>query len=87
MYNPSLADAAGDRGGGFGGDGKPEIVKQPDTIFIQGLDETTTQQELQEHFGSIGLVKVGNPVVCKIKAENLVLDCWNGVLPAENLFH
>ena len=49
---------AGDRGGSYGGDGKPEIVKQTDTVFIQGLSEEVTVADLQGHFGGIGLIKV-----------------------------
>lgn len=29
----------------------------PDTIFISGLPEDTTEEQLAEHFGQIGIVK------------------------------
>lgn len=46
----------GGRGGGGGGD--DEMQSQPDTIFVQGLSDQITEQELVQHFGSIGIIKV-----------------------------
>ncbi|XP_055613426.1 RNA-binding protein cabeza isoform X3 [Uranotaenia lowii] len=37
------------------GDG--EMVTQEDTIFIQGMTAETTESEIEERFGSIGLIK------------------------------
>ena len=34
------------------------MEEQQDTIFISGLNEETTEEQLAEHFGSIGLIKV-----------------------------
>ncbi len=31
---------------------------QHDTIFVQGLDGNITEEEMAEHFGSIGIIKV-----------------------------
>lgn len=39
------------------GDGG-EMVTQEDTIFVQGMNPETTEEEIAEHFGSIGLIKV-----------------------------
>ena len=33
-------------------------VKQPDTVFIQGLPTDVTPDQLSEHFGGIGMIKV-----------------------------
>ena len=41
-------------GGAEGG----EPMKQPDTIFIQGLGPDITQDQLKEHFGTAGPIKV-----------------------------
>ncbi|XP_062703130.1 RNA-binding protein cabeza isoform X2 [Aedes albopictus] len=38
------------------GDGG-EMVTQEDTIFVQGMNPETTEEEIAEHFGSIGLIK------------------------------
>lgn len=35
------------------------MVTQEDTIFIQGMSTETTEEEIAERFGSIGLIKVG----------------------------
>jgi len=40
---------------GYGNSGMEE---QQDTIFVSGLSEDTTENQLQEHFGSIGLIKM-----------------------------
>ena len=42
----------------MGGGGGMEKVKQPDTVFIQGLPLDVTQDQLKEHFGGIGMIKV-----------------------------
>lgn len=34
------------------------MVTQEDTIFIQGMNPSTTEDELCQHFGSIGIIKV-----------------------------
>lgn len=47
-------------GGGFGGDrgGSGDMVTQEDTVFIQGMNPSTTEDELCRHFGAIGIIKV-----------------------------
>ena len=42
--------------GGFGGN--EDTQSQPDTIFVQGLSTHITEEELCQHFGSIGIIKV-----------------------------
>lgn len=44
----------GDRNSG-GGDG---MVVQEDTIFVSGMDPSISEEEICEHFGAIGLIKV-----------------------------
>lgn len=36
-----------------------EMITQEDTIFIQGMTPETTEEEIAERFGSIGVIKVG----------------------------
>lgn len=43
----------GDRNSG--GDG---MVVQEDTIFVSGMDPSISEEEICEHFGAIGLIKV-----------------------------
>lgn len=50
----SIAGGYGDRGGGDG------MVTQEDTIFVSGMDATITEEEICQHFGAIGLIKVCN---------------------------
>ena len=45
-------------GGGGGRDGDPTIEVQQDTVFVQGLPESVTEDQLASHFGSIGIIKV-----------------------------
>lgn len=34
------------------------MVTQEDTIFIQGMNPSTSEDELCQHFGAIGIIKV-----------------------------
>lgn len=43
--------------GGGGGDRNSEVVTQDDTIFVQGMDPEVTENEINDHFGSIGIIK------------------------------
>lgn len=36
-----------------------DLVIQEDTIFISGMNTRTTEEEIKDHFGAIGLIKVG----------------------------
>lgn len=42
--------------GGFGGGG--DMIIQEDTIFVAGMDPAITEQDIHDHFGSIGVIKV-----------------------------
>jgi len=46
----------GGGGGGFGGNDQLHV--QEDTIFISGMDTGINEQEIAQHFGSIGIIKV-----------------------------
>jgi hypothetical protein len=50
----------GGRGGGssFSGEADDGMQTQPDTLFVQGLPHQISEQDLVEHFGSIGTIKV-----------------------------
>lgn len=52
----------GGGGGGYGGGGGDrgggDMVTQEDTVFIQGMNPVTTEEELCQYFGSIGIIKV-----------------------------
>lgn len=57
--------------GGFGGDrgssggSNSDMITQEDTIFIAGMDSESTEEEIAQHFGAIGVIKV------KILIDNL----------------
>lgn len=34
------------------------MVTQEDTIFVSGMDAETTEDEIANHFGAIGIIKV-----------------------------
>lgn len=45
-------------GGGGGGGGGNDMITQEDTIFVAGMDPSTTEQDIETHFGAIGIIKV-----------------------------
>ncbi|XP_076306436.1 TATA-binding protein-associated factor 2N-like isoform X1 [Tachypleus tridentatus] len=45
-------------GGGTGGYGGPDAELMVDTIFVTGLPEDVSEQQLSEHFGCIGIIKM-----------------------------
>lgn len=51
---PFSAGGYSDRNSG-GGDG---MVTQEDTIFVSGMDPTISEEEICQHFGAIGVIKV-----------------------------
>ncbi|KAI8434925.1 hypothetical protein MSG28_003398 [Choristoneura fumiferana] len=60
MVEIEMEDMGGG-GGGYGGDrggGGGDMVTQEDTIFIQGMDPSTSEDELCTHFGAIGMIKI-----------------------------
>ena len=54
---------AGDRGGGSYGAGQDMEIQQ-DTVFITGMDRNVSEDDLAQHFGSIGIIKVWCGAVC-----------------------
>lgn len=34
------------------------MVTQEDTIFVSGMDSSTTELDIEKHFGAIGVIKV-----------------------------
>jgi len=50
----SIAGGYGDRNSG-GSDG---MVTQEDTIFVSGMDPSISEEEICQHFGAIGVIKV-----------------------------
>ena len=45
-------------GGRGGGGGRDETVMQEDTIFVSGIPTHINEDEIKDHFGAIGLIKV-----------------------------
>lgn len=35
-----------------------DFITQEDTIFISGMDSHTTEADIKQHFGAIGIIKV-----------------------------
>ena len=44
--------------GSFASASEGDIITQEDTVFVQGLDESATPEQIAAHFGQIGMVKV-----------------------------
>jgi len=34
------------------------MVTQEDTVFVSGMDTEVTEEQLNDHFGAIGIIKV-----------------------------
>ncbi|KAF4526381.1 hypothetical protein B566_EDAN016465 [Ephemera danica] len=51
--------AGGYGGGGGGGSrgGSDELTVMEDTIFVSGMSESSSEMDIQQHFGSIGVIK------------------------------
>lgn len=45
-------------GGYGGGGGGGEMIVQEDTVFISGMDQNLTEEDIAAHFGAIGVIKV-----------------------------
>lgn len=43
---------------GTGGSDSGDMVVQEDTIFVSGMDTETTEDDIANHFGAIGIIKV-----------------------------
>lgn len=53
-----LHGAGYDSGGG--GSGNDNMIIQEDTIFVSGMSPQTSEDDISNHFGAIGLIKVNN---------------------------
>ncbi|KAJ6637488.1 RNA-binding protein cabeza, partial [Pseudolycoriella hygida] len=42
---------------GGGGGGENEMITQEDTIFIAGMNAHSTEEDIANHFGAIGIIK------------------------------
>lgn len=47
-----------DSGSGGGGSGNDNMIIQEDTIFVSGMSSQTSEDDISNHFGAIGLIKV-----------------------------
>lgn len=47
-----------DIGGGGGGYGGGDYIVQEDTVFVSGMNPATSEGDIQQHFGAIGVIKV-----------------------------
>ncbi|GLV32574.1 cabeza [Carabus blaptoides fortunei] len=51
--------SSGGRGGFKGGYGSGgEMVVQEDTVFVSGIDPAFTEEDIAQHFGAIGVIKI-----------------------------
>ena len=41
---------------GYGDRG--DMITQEDTVFVSGMSPALTEEDIQQHFGSIGVIKV-----------------------------
>lgn len=66
-YGGGSSSYGGNSGsGGFSSSssgGAGNMVTQEDTIFVAGMDPSITEDDIQDHFGSIGVIKVSHYTV------------------------
>lgn len=48
----------GSSSGGGGSRGGDELTVMEDTVFVSGMNENSTEIDIQQHFGAIGIIKV-----------------------------
>lgn len=41
------------------------MVVQEDTVFISGMDPNLTEEDIAQHFGAIGVIKVSNFLILR----------------------
>ena len=39
------------------------MITQEDTVFVSGMSPALTEDDIQQHFGAIGVIKVSTPYV------------------------
>lgn len=65
--------------GGYGSGG--EMIVQEDTVFVSGMDQDLTEEDIAQHFGAIGVIKVGSFNIFIAKKANIVwifnIILWN----------
>jgi RNA-binding protein FUS len=44
---------------GYGDRG--DMITQEDTVFVSGMSPAMTEDDIQQHFGAIGVIKVSTP--------------------------
>lgn len=42
----------------IGDGGNNDMITQEDTIFVSGMNPQTTEEDIANHFGAIGIIKV-----------------------------
>lgn len=56
FHFPHLGDS--NSGSAAGGGGSGDMVIQEDTIFVSGMNPQTNEDDIANHFGAIGIIKV-----------------------------
>jgi len=46
---------------GYGDRG--DMITQEDTVFVSGMSPALTEDDIQQHFGAIGVIKVSTPSI------------------------
>ena len=46
---------------GYGDRG--DMIIQEDTVFVSGMSPALTEEDIQQHFGAIGVIKVSTPYI------------------------
>jgi RNA recognition motif-containing protein len=39
------------------------MITQEDTVFVSGMSPAMTEDDIQQHFGAIGVIKVSTPII------------------------
>ena len=57
-YDGGSRPGGGGGGGDRGSSGRDDFIVQEDTIFISGMSPSLTEDDVRDHFGAIGIIKV-----------------------------
>lgn len=67
-------------------DGGSNLVIQQDTVFVSGMNPDCNEDEIAQHFGSIGVIKVSDsqcificriaPCVWKLNSKYFFMSCY-----------
>jgi len=49
---------------GYGDRG--DMIIQEDTVFVSGMSPALTEEDIQQHFGAIGVIKVSTPSILSL---------------------